>query len=264
MDKPARPPRDTGREASGDGVKRGAILGGKGHPAGFQSPLAEVVNLPREQLFIKGPAPDNRAVRELMKRLLSARQIPHRDAINGLFLLGLPQEEMGERVVPEILDDEPLSLATVREDARDPYPVGGQQFLDFHEGPALANPVGLVDLVRASRIRDKKSNRAPGGGRWGFEQQAKELPGRSPAGHGLGLPNGPCARDLRDQRREGREIDVRQGVKAMPFTHSCGKYPVLRSPRNVPADGSQPEHHSPRSHQRADLCSLSGAPRRQR
>ena len=177
-------------EALRDPIEERRVVRRQRHSARLERPLAEVVHLPGQQLFVERPSGHDAPLGQRLERPLRQREVVHGPDVEGLALVGVSLEERGERVVPEILEQHPAAFGVLAVQRRDVDPPAGKQVADLEERPAGGGRP-LRSLLRLRAIGHEHGDgraTAPVA-----EPDAKVATRRRAAGHGL------------DRRRRTRE-----------------------------------------------------------
>ena len=198
------PPGDPLHEALGDPVERGPVRGGELAPARVEAPLTEVVDLPAKEVLVEGAAGDDRFGRELAEGLLGAGEVLDRTGVEPDSVLGPAEEEVGERVLAEILDHEPPARRVLGEEVRDVDATRREELAHLDEGPLGAGD-DLLDLLGARPLgHEHRHRRLPI-----RKKEAEVTAGRSSPRHRFVLKWRP-GRDPGDQLGERSKIDFRR------------------------------------------------------
>jgi hypothetical protein len=199
----AGPLGDAAREAIGDGVpcREGGWI--QGLFEGVEAPLAEVIQLPAEELLVEGARADDGAFGEIGEGPLGAREVGDGAGVDGGAAFGVALEVRREGLVAEVLDEQEALVARLAVDAGDAHAALGEEGRHFEERPAGALGAGCGDLLGAGvgdEHRDERGGRIAGG------RHAEVAARRGAAGHGRDFRRGGAC-GAGDEAGEGLLIE---------------------------------------------------------
>ena len=197
------PRGDAVREAVGDRVEGRAVLGGQRDAARLEGPLAEVVDLPAQQLVVEGAGGHDAAGGQRGEGALRPRQVRDRADVQGLAPRRVGGEEGRERVVAQVFEQEPPAGRVLAEQRGDVDAARVQQVAHLEEGPPRGR-LALGDLLGLGAVGDEHGD----GLRHAAEQDAEVAARGGAPGHGVERRRPAAGKGARDERRRGSEVEL--------------------------------------------------------
>ena len=193
--------------------------------AGLEGPLAKVMDLPEQEVLVERARRDDAPGRELGQRLLRLGEVADGAHVELLFARRMGDQERGERVVAQVLEEDPAARRVFAEDERHVDAARREQVAHLEEGPARGRSAGLADLLGLGAVGDEHADDGPAG-----HAPSVVAPRGGPAGHRLPgeLACGARGKGAKDERVERAEIgcsgdgDVVSGRLAVKRTWQWG------------------------------------------